>query len=265
VARLRQSGTLSAKLTGQLGLSEERTLEKILTKRNKATALDYFGGGVPPLVSLKLELDRIDGLVYASERKFQQKAAEMGLISLCAHFEAFCKDLFGAAANICPHILSKFAARRPQVSIEVDELLNVVDNVEMKLGHLLAEKYDFGSAKVINVLYFDLLAITPFSKTDSKKYSDLLNDRNLLVHHGGVYTIKYAKQKFDKQDVARMAHWDSLVVSKESYLKWSAFIRRVAVKMAYAAHHALERLVSAPGVLLNEEQKKAIWYLKWDD
>jgi hypothetical protein len=254
-----------AELMRRLGSSKEKTLEKMPTHRNEVTALEYFAGGVPPFVSLKLELDRTDGLVGASEKKFQQKAAEIGLISLCAYFEAFCKDLFGAAANICPHLLANFAARRTQVSIELDELMNVVDKVEIKLGHLLAEKYDFGSAKAINGLYFDLLAITPFSKTDSKKYSYLLNDRNLLVHHGGIYTIKYAKQKFDKQDVARMAHWDSVVVSEESYLKWSSFIRRVATKMAFAGHRALEKLGSAQGVILNEEQKKAIWYLAWKD
>lgn len=168
-------------------------------------------------------------------------------------------------ANICPRILSNFAARRPHVSVEIDALLNFVDKAEAKLGHLLAEKYDFGSAKAVNSLYFDLLAITPFSKTDSKKYSELLNDRNLLVHHGGVYTIKYAKQRFEKADVARMAHWDSLVVSKENYLSWSSFIRRVAAKMNFAGHRALEGFVSAQAVVLNEGQKKAIWYLEWDD
>jgi len=228
-------------------------------------ALDYFTSGVPPFVVLKLELDQIDSLVRSSEQKLQKRAAEMGLISLCAYFEAFSKNLFSAMANICPRILSNFAARRPHVSVEIDPLLNFVDKAEVKLGHLLAEKYDFGSAKAINSLYFDLLAITPFSKTDSKRYSELLNDRNLLVHHGGVYTIKYAKQRFEKADVARMAHWDSLVVSKENYLSWSSFIRRVAAKMNFAGHRALERFVSAQAVVLNEEQKKAIWYLEWEE
>jgi len=228
-------------------------------------ALDYFTRGVPPFVVLKLEVGKIDDLVRSSEKKLQNKAAEMGLIGLCAYFEAFCKDLFSANANICPRILSNFTARRAHVSVEIDELLNFVDKAETKLGHLLAEKYDFGSAKAINSHYLDLLGITRFSKTESKKYSDLLNDRNLLVHHGGVYTIKYAKQRFEKQDVGKMVHWHSLVVSKERYLNWSSFIRRVAAKMAFAAHRTLERFVSAEAVVLNEEQKKAIWYLVWDD
>lgn len=52
-------------------------------------ALDYFAGGVPPFVILKLELDQIDGLVRSSEQKLGKRAAEMGLIGLCAYFEAF--------------------------------------------------------------------------------------------------------------------------------------------------------------------------------
>ena len=236
-----------------------------MSNRNEVMALDYFTRGVPPFVVLKLEVGKIDDLVRSSEKKLQNKAAEMGLIGLCAYFEAFCKDLFSANANICPRILSNFTARRAHVSVEIDELLNFVDKAETKLGHLLAEKYDFGSAKAINSHYLDLLGITRFSKTESKKYSDLLNDRNLLVHHGGVYTIKYAKQRFEKQDVGKMVHWHSLVVSKERYLNWSSFIRRVAAKMAFAAHRTLERFVSAEAVVLNEEQKKAIWYLVWDD
>jgi hypothetical protein len=228
-------------------------------------ALDYFTGGVPPFVIFKLELDQIDGVVRSSEQKLGKRAAEMGLIGLCAYFEAFSKNLFSAVANICPRTLSNFSARRLHVSVELDELLNFVDKTAVKLGHLLAEKYDFGSAKSINSLYFDLLSITPFSKADSKKYSDLLNDRNLLVHHGGVYTIKYVKQRFEKADVARMAHWDSLVVAKGNYLGWSSFVRRIAAKMAFGSHRALERFVSKEGVALNEEQKKAIWYLAWDD
>ena len=240
-------------------------MDKMPSNRNEVMALDYFTSGVPPFVVLKLELDQIDALVHSSEPKLQKRAVEMGLIGLCAYFEAFSKNLFSAMANICPHILSNFAARRPHVSVEIDALLNFVDKAEAKLGHLLAGKYDFGSAKAVNGLYFDLLAITPFSKTDSKKYSELLNGRNLLVHHGGVYTIKYAKQRFEKADVAKMAHWDSLVVSKENYLSWSSFIRRVAAKMNIAGHRALERFVSAQAVVLNEEQKKAIWYLEWDD
>jgi len=59
----------------------------------------------------------------------------MGLISLCAYSEAFSKNLFSVMANICPRILSNFAARRPHVSVENDPLLNFVDKAEVKLGH----------------------------------------------------------------------------------------------------------------------------------
>jgi hypothetical protein len=63
-------------------------------------------------------------------------------------------------------------------------------------GTLISEEYDFGSAKEINGLYQDLLRITPFSANEAKKYSHFLSDRNLLVHHRGVFSYNYASQRF---------------------------------------------------------------------
>jgi hypothetical protein len=63
------------------------------------------------------------------------------------------------------------------------------------LGFLLAEKYDFGTPKRINALFNALLKITPFGREDAKRYAALLRDRNLLVHHGGVYTLAYLEQE----------------------------------------------------------------------
>ena len=62
----------------------------------------------------------------------------------------------------------------------------------------IAEQFDFGSARAINGIFLDLIGISPFSKAEASKYDQLLNDRNLLVHHAGIYTVRYASQKLSR-------------------------------------------------------------------
>ncbi len=76
------------------------------------------------------------------------------------------------------------------MTIEVSGLLQILKSVVHRLGSLVAEQFDFGAAKKINGLFLDLVAISPFSKDEEVRYTQLLNDRNLLVHHGGIVTIK---------------------------------------------------------------------------
>ena len=79
-----------------------------------------------------------------------------------------------------------------------------------RLGFLLAEKYDFGTARKINALFNALLKITPLSREEAKRYSALLRDRNLLVHHGGVFTLAYLEQ-----DAAATSVTDAFFQSKQ--------------------------------------------------
>jgi hypothetical protein len=71
----------------------------------------------------------------------------------------------------------------------------------------VAERYDFETPQSINSLYQHLLQITPFSTQERKRYEQILNDRNLLVHHGDISTMKYTKQSRSAGD---RVHYDSI-------------------------------------------------------
>jgi hypothetical protein len=135
--------------------------------------------------------------------------------------------------------------------------------MDHKLGSLLAEEYDFGSARTINSLYFDLLGITPLSKDDENLYTQFLNDRNLLVHHGGVYTIKYHGQRFRTQPVRDLVHWHSLTVSIEDFRKWHSFLNDLVDKIADSSLKALAEFMRKEHISLKGANKKAMFYLAW--
>lgn len=44
-------------------------------------------------------------------------------------------------------------------------------DVSNRIGFILSEQYDFGSAKTINGLYGDLIRVTPFSKREQERYN----------------------------------------------------------------------------------------------
>lgn len=127
---------------------------------------------------------------------------EVCFIGLAAYFEAFCKNQFAAIINICPQTLNTFTLRRDNTTVRLTHLIKISGEIEHRLGALVAEEYDFGSSRTINSLYFDLLGITPFSKDEEGQYSEFLNDRNLLVHHGGLHD-QVSRTEVSKESRAR--------------------------------------------------------------
>jgi hypothetical protein len=164
--------------------------------------------------------------------------------------------------NICPRILENFLLRRDNVTVKLKDILEISGTLDYRVGSLLAEEYDFGSAKTINALYFDLLNITPFSKDEAKEYADFLQDRNLLVHHGGIYTLKYKKRIAQATGLDRV-FMDSLVIEKDEYQKWLTFLRGLAKKMASASQKALLDFVQKNDIELSEDASLAIESILW--
>lgn len=182
-------------------------------------------------------------------------------IGLVAYFEAFCKEQFASIINICPSTLHTFVSRRTDVSIRVRDLLHMTDTLEYRLGSVLASEYDFGSARLINGLFSDLIKVSPFSAKDSTRYAQLLHDRNLLVHHRGAYTLKYAYQSFPMHEVPSKVYDYELTMDREELVKWSTFLARIAKKLAVSSQRSLSRFVSVQSTALTEAQQKAIDYL----
>ena len=233
-------------------------------------ALELFIAGVPPRVFFDLDAHELSALIQSYKKLKGGKeirlrtAYEVCLISLACYFEAFCKNQFAAVINICPHVLNNFTSRRDNVNVKLKHLIKLEANLEHRLGSLLAEEYDFGSAKAINGLYLDLLCITPFSKDEEEVYNEFLNDRNLLVHHGGVFTIKYQEQRFEKQPIKGSFHWDSLIIGEEDFNKWSSFIREIVDKITKASHKALNEYIKKENIKLSRTKRKAMKYLLWE-
>ena len=224
-------------------------------------ALEYFVAGVPPFSYFKLEVSHLTVLVKSSRKdKFSRlnATAEVALIGLAAYFEAFCKAQFAGLVNICPRILENFVERRKNSTVSLRHILVMLTKVRGKLGNVISEEQDFGSAKEINGLYQDLLRITPFSANETKDYARFLNDRNLLVHHGGVYTLRYSAQRFVRQSVSGLAHWDSLVVGKKEFARWRAFIIAIAKKIAKTSCDALNKFIGRARIRLTAKQKQAV-------
>lgn len=185
---------------------------------------------------------------HKSEKLFEKQnpATEVALIGIVAYFEAFCKHQFAAITNVSPALLSIFVSKRPQTTVKLSDLVSMYDKLEKNIGFMVAEQYDFGSAKKINGLFHDLLDVTPFSKDQIKKFNDILIKRHLLVHHAGIYTLQYLKEGTIRDNVKDRVFRDSIVISTEDYHEVSEFLFEMAMKLARSTVSALkERLDSA--------------------
>jgi hypothetical protein len=132
------------------------------------------------------------------------------------------------------------------------------------LGCLLAEQFDFGTARKINALYQALLRITPFSREAARQYSDMLADRNLIVHHGGTYTSRYLEQRGipDVPEQYRV-YMDSLEISPTRFEADAEYLKAIARKTVKASHDALVRFLEAKGHTIAEDTKSALFMMRW--
>jgi hypothetical protein len=226
-------------------------------------ALDFFVAGVPPLGYFELEVKGLSQLVGRSRVSHGlNQTAEVCFIALAAYFEAFCKAQFAGIINVCPKVLRNFIKVRKEANIQLRNVLEVLGDVKTKLGSVLAEQYDFGSAKAVNGLYQDLLGITPFSRAEKKRYDEFLDDRNLLVHHGGIYTLGYAARRFATRTAPGLPHWSSLVVSARDYRRWATFLLEMGEKIAGSSKTALEKYIGVQKITLTAAQRRAIDFFR---
>ena len=204
-----------------------------------------FVGGIPPFLLFETEYHSLFHLAESHKNdqfyKNVNPATKAAHISLVAHFEAFCKHQFAALINIWPALLGDFAARRPQASLTLSDLATCFDDVKGKIGFLLAEQYDFGSATQINGLFRDLLNVTPFSGDDAETFYVILAKRHLLVHHAGYYTLQHLKKHSISQEVVDRAFKDCVVLDTEDYHRTGDFLFNMAMKVARTTVAGLDR------------------------
>jgi hypothetical protein len=228
----------------------------------------YFVAALPPQVIFLSRLKELISLVKASqdmtsdEEQLGNTTAEVCLIGLAAHFEAYCKNQFASLVNIYPPLIEGFCAKRNGTMVSLAEVYRFSHKLEYQMGTLLAEDYDFGSAKSINSLFKDLIGITPFSKDETTTYAEFLADRNLLVHNGGIFSHKYFRQKF-QTELDQELSGDSILVNKKTFFHWTHFIGQVVLKINRVCMNKLQTIIKNDGATISDDQEKAIQcYLK---
>lgn len=235
--------------------------------KEKLTSLDYFVGGVPPYPIFELDAKNLRKLLAplkGTERYSDSTTIEVSFIGAVSYFEAFFQNLFAALINIYPSLIYGFSNKRGQLTVNIVDVLKITKRFDYRVGSLLSENFDFGTAKSINSLFFDLIGVTPFSQKDSLAFSDILNDRNLLVHHGGTFTFKYHAQKLKDVSASEYVHWHSLVLDCESVIDKIEFMEKIALKTTKAANSKLLEKIKNDKSKTTKEQKSAINYLLWE-
>jgi hypothetical protein len=232
-------------------------------KPHSIDALEHFSGGVPAGITLCSQLHDLRELIAPIEEaeKGLNPLLEVCFIGAVAYFEAFFKDHFAASINICPALIQKLRDRQINVSIDAADVVSLEPNVFSRVGFLLTENFDFGTPKKTNVLYSAAFPITPFGSADRLKYEQVLNERNLLVHHGGVYTLQFCRQKFAKTDLLNQAFYNSLVITKKRLVEVFDFMDDVAEKTCTATATKLKEFMTQNGLIQSSEQSKAVDYL----
>ena len=188
----------------------------------------------------------------------------MGFIALIAYFEAFCKNQFAALVNICPQLVVRLSEQGYDVTVDATDILLYPEFVHHRLGFLVTEHANFGKAKEVNSHYRKLLQISPFSKDEQRRFEQLSNDRNLLVHHGGIYTLRYAKEKLDPAIRADNAFYHSLVVDAEFFDDAARFLELIVTKTVQSTKIALQGYVENNGIELTSEAQAALDNLDTD-
>src|SRR6185295_18808084 len=136
---------------------------------NRTTWLDYFSGGVPTGVYFRMTMDSLRQVINSEpsgpiDVGGIDRLRELCLIGLLAYFEAFCKDHFASLINIEPNLVNNLKTSGQSVTIEATHVVLFGREIDRRIGFILAEKYDFGTAQKINALFGALLKVTPFNK-----------------------------------------------------------------------------------------------------
>jgi hypothetical protein len=233
-------------------------------------AFDYFVGGVPPYQAFNNELHHIHEIVRVGEKTWSEgnpylySVWQLCFIGLACYFEAFCKDLFAALINIYPEILTRFCEKRGTIQVPVLEVYHLSQRFQYTIGSVVAEELNFGSAKSINSAYGDLIQVTPFSKDEAQWFSRFLNDRNLLVHHGGTFTFKYVGQRFQTRTIDDI-HYQSLWIERQDLHDAIDKLNSIALKTNNACSRKFDVILKNNHIKITDSQKKAASYFNWTD
>lgn len=98
------------------------------------------------------------------------------MIALACYLEAYSVNQFASIINLCSKIIDNFINHRPDITVKIKDIVLFDCDISSKIGFIVAEQFNFGTTKLINSLYKDLLLIIPFSK------NDIINIMNYLTN-----------------------------------------------------------------------------------
>jgi hypothetical protein len=227
---------------------------------NPSLGLDYFAGGVPTGEAFRGTLEDIAKINSKSKPDgIISRLGELCFVGVLSYFEAFCKDHAASVVGIAPDLIGRLRKAGHDTSIDALKASKLGEQLPAKLGFLIFETYDFGNARKINSIYECLLKITPFSKAEIARYEDMLRDRNLIVHHGSVFTTRYLEQsKIHQKSSLEDAFTNSLIVDSSLVSEQIEFISGISRKMMFASHTALESHIAGTSQQLDPERQKAL-------
>jgi hypothetical protein len=226
---------------------------------------EYFSGGVPTGGFFRITLQDIRKISQTDTQTYKgiDRLQEICFIGLFAYFEAFCKDHFASLINIEPGLITNLRTDGYDVSIDAAYVALYAEQCDRRMGFVLASKFDFGTARKINSLFGTLIKVTPFSKDEAEKFDHLLRDRNLLVHHGGVFTLSYLEQVGTESSLKETAFYDSKLITKDDVLAAIDFVELIARKLVTASHRALLAWLETNHREYSGDQKLALDWLQW--
>jgi len=216
---------------------------------------DFFAGGVASGEMFTIELMNLRTLVVTSEVPEYDSRCQIATIALLAYAEAFFRGHFASMINICPQLVRNLKrATNRDISIDPAELLDL-QRQEM-WGFLLAQKYEFNNPKSINGIFTDLIGVTPFSMTERKRYQPLIDDRNLLVHHGGIYKSG-GKIRSPVKTGARV-FYDSVVIPRSEFGARAFFVEGLIRKTLDVSGKALRKFIHDQNIALEKDRQDAL-------
>jgi hypothetical protein len=229
-------------------------------------SLDYFAGGVPAGAIFQMHAQEIWRLLSTKDSsRSSNTQEELCLIGLVAYFEAFCRDAFASLINIAPPLLARLKEKNYDVSVDSLAALGMKRALGYNVGFLVCERLDFGTARKINAMYSCLVGITPFSKDEAAVFDEILSDRNLLVHHGGIYTHAYSRQRLGVAGGESRTYFDSLNVDLQYVHSRFNFLYATAKKITNSCHKAVEALAASGHLTIDGPAAEGLFMFKWWD
>jgi hypothetical protein len=230
-------------------------------QHSKSDPFRFYSGYVPSGEVFRMMADEVVAL-SREEPGDAPARHNLCLIGLLAYFEAFAKDQLSTVLSLAPAAIERLKAAGHPTDVTARDALNLRDDIDHQIGFLVVQRLDLGTSKKINAAFTTAIKVTPFGKDEMGRYNRMLRDRNLIVHHGGVYTTAYLEQARDEIEPGRrIANAYSIGLTCADIGDAAKFLKRVVRSVVNASAKKLHILATEDGSIADPARRKAIEYM----